>query len=52
MGPDSHLDEKDGLPSEMTVKLNSTLGFTGAYKENSTAPSKLLLIYTDLNDSR
>lgn len=52
MGAASHLDEKDGLPSEMTVKLNSTLGYTGAYDGNSIVSVKLLQIYTDLNHSR
>lgn len=47
MGTDNHLDEKDGLPSEMTVKLNSTVGYTGAYEGNSTVSVKLLHIYTD-----
>lgn len=51
MGADSHLDENDGLPSEMTVKLNSTLGYTGAREGNSTLSVKLLQIYMDLNES-
>lgn len=43
---DSHLDEKDGLLSEMTVKLNSTLEYTGTYEGNSTVSVKVLQIYT------
>jgi len=52
MGVDSHLDEKDGLPSEMTIKLNSPLRYTGAHKGNSTVSVKLLHIYPDSNDSK
>lgn len=52
MDTDSHLDEKDGLSSEMTVKLNSSLGYAGAYEGSSTASVKQLQIYSDLNESR
>lgn len=52
MDTDSHLDEKDGLSSEMTVKLNSTFGYTAAYEGSSTVSVKLLQIYSYLNESR